>query len=453
MSHNGKPDAPLNIQQPRHRRAYFIKAGLLGLSLCAFIGAAAVAVIPGPPDPVIYQTQQTLALPTEITVLETDSEQSYLAETRIRRGDTLAALLQRLNINEPGLLQFLTVNESARSIYKLYPGRSLQASLDADQNLQWLRYNHTPYKEQAGDASASWLHISPDGNGGFTAQELQDTPAPRLRLAKGEINSSLFGATDAQQIPDGITVQMAEILGSKIDFIKDLRKGDTFEVLYESYTHEGQEVGAGRLLAVEFVNQGKTYQAAWFKPDDGAGSYYDFSGSSLRGAFLRTALKFSRISSTFGSRRHPIHGRWTDHKGVDYAAPTGTPIHATADGTIEFIGTQRGYGNVIVLEHHGQYSTLYAHQSRFAAGLRKGTKVEQGQLIGYVGSTGWATGPHLHYEFRINNKPVDPLSVDLPVHRSLEAKQKQEFTRMIASYRDTLSLLHAPDKTTLLAQR
>lgn len=453
MSRKGSPNAPLNIQQPRHRRAYLIKTGLIGLSLCAFVGAAAVAVMPASPQPTIYQANKTLALPTELTVLSTNSDHDYLAETRIRRGDTLAALLQRLNINEPGLQQFLTVNEDARSIYKLYPGRSLQASLDANQNLQWLRYNHTPYSEQAGTPAAAWLEISPDGQGGFTAQEQQEAPTTNLRLAKGEITSSLFGATDAQNIPDAITLQMADMLSSKIDFIKDLRKGDTFEVLYESYTHEGQEVGSGRLLAVEFVNQGKAYQAAWFKPENGSGGYYDFNGQSLRGAFLRTALKFSRISSTFGGRKHPIHGHWTGHNGVDYAAPSGTPIHATADGTVEFIGTQRGYGNVIILKHHSEYTTLYAHQSRFAEGLRKGSKVEQGELIGYVGSTGWATGPHLHYEFRAANVPMDPLSVDLPVQRSLEAKQKQEFATVMASYKDTLSLLQAPQLPTLVAQR
>lgn len=453
MSRKGSPDAPLNIQQPRHRRAYFIKTGLIGLSLLAFVGAAAIAVMPAAPQPTIYQASQTLTLPAELTVLSPSTEHDYLAETRIRRGDTLAALLQRLNINEPGLQQFLTVNQDARSIYKLYPGRSVQAALDADKNLQWLRYNHTPYAEQNGSASAAWLEISPDGQGGFNAQEQQEAPTPNLRLAKGEISSSLFAATDAQNIPDAITLQMADMLSSKIDFIKDLRKGDTFEVLYESYTHEGQEVGSGRLLAVEFVNQGNSYQAAWFKPENESGGYYDFNGQSLRGAFLRSALKFSRVSSTFGTRRHPIHGHWTGHKGVDYAAPSGTPIHATADGTVEFIGTQRGYGNVIILQHHGQYTTLYAHQSRFAAGLRKGSKVQQGELIGYVGATGWATGPHLHYEFRVANTPMDPLSVDLPVQRSLEAKQKQAFTTVMASYKDTLSLLHAPVAPTLVAQR
>src|SRR5690606_30034123 len=159
------------------------------------------------------------------------------------------------------------------------------------------------------------------------------------------------------------------------------------------------------------------------------------------GAFLRTALKFSRISSTFGMRKHPVHGTWRGHKGVDYAAPSGTPIHATADGVVDFRGWQNGYGNTIVLKHHNGISTLYAHQSRFENGLKKGDSVRQGQLIGYVGSTGWSTGPHLHYEFRVNNKPVDPLSVDLPVARTLDKSHRAAFQETAAQYREHIHLL------------
>src|SRR5690606_26431857 len=164
-------------------------------------------------------------------------------------------------------------------------------------------------------------------------------------------------------------------------------------------------------------------------------------GPSLQGALLRTAIKFARISSRYGMRRHPIHKDWAGRKGVDYAAPSGTPIHATADGTVEFIGRQNGYGNVIILKNFGKYSTLYAHQSRFAKGLKKGDRVQQGQLIGYVGSTGWATGPHLHYEFRIDNRPVDPLAVDLPVARTLEPADRKAFQDVVALYRPQIELM------------
>ncbi len=272
-------------------------------------------------------------------------------------------------------------------------------------------------------------------------------------MVEAEISSSLFGATDAAGIPDGIALQIPEVLSSKVDFMKDLRKGDRLRVIYETYNQDGQQIGSGRLLALEFENQGKTHEALWFKNsgNKSGGSYYDFEGKSLQGAFLRTALKFTRISSTFGSRRHPIHGNWRNHNGVDYAAPTGTPIHATADGVVEFAGSQRGYGNTVILKHHGSYSTLYAHQSRIAKGLRKGDRVEQGQLIGYVGSTGWATGPHLHYEFRVAGKPIDPLSVDLPVARVLDPSQQQAFNAEAAQYKAQLALLEGYQDRALLA--
>ncbi|HEX2519894.1 MAG TPA: M23 family metallopeptidase, partial [Castellaniella sp.] len=277
---------------------------------------------------------------------------------------------------------------------------------------------------------------------------------PELRIAEGEISSSLFGAADEADLPDSVTLEMVDILGSRIDFLKDLRKGDRFRVLYDAYMHDGEEVGTGRIRALEFINGGKTYSAVWFDNGNGASGYYDFSGASLKGAFLKTAIKFTRISSRFGMRMHPIHKKWAGHKGVDYAAPAGTPIHATADGTIAFIGQQNGYGNVIILKNFGQYSTLYAHQSRFAPGLKKGEHVQQGQLIGYVGQTGWATGPHLHYEFRINDKPVDPLSVDLPVARTLDPADHKAFDTLVARYQPEIKMMAAlQDSRIEVAQR
>ncbi|MFA5598226.1 MAG: M23 family metallopeptidase, partial [Pusillimonas sp.] len=188
-------------------------------------------------------------------------------------------------------------------------------------------------------------------------------------------------------------------------------------------------------------NGDQVHDAIWFQPDDESGGYYGFDGKSMKGAFLRSALKVSRISSTFGMRRHPIHGNWRGHKGVDYAAPTGTPIYATADGVIDNIGRMGGYGNTIVLKHGNDVSTYYAHQSRFAAGLKKGDRIEQGQLIGYVGSTGWSTGPHLHYEFRVKGTPIDPLSVDLPVAKVLTPQQMTAFQAKLGTFRSHLNFL------------
>ena len=298
-----------------------------------------------------------------------------------------------------------------------------------------------------------WLEVSttPDG---FTAAEHEAATSTRTQLAEGVIQSSLFGATDAAGVPDGITMQMADILGSHIDFARDLRKGDRFRIVYETYTHQGRTVSAGRILALEFEHGGKTHDAIWFDAPSGGSGYFDFKGRSLRGMFLRSALKFTRISSTFGMRRHPVHGNWAGHKGVDFAAPSGTPIHSTADGVVTFIGQQRGYGNVIYIKNSDSYSTIYAHQSRFARGLKKGSRIQQGQLIGYVGSTGWATGPHLHYELRRNNTPVNPLSIDVPVARTLEGQDRKAFQTTLSSYRQHIQMLAArQDDNARLAQR
>ncbi|HEU0230765.1 MAG TPA: peptidoglycan DD-metalloendopeptidase family protein [Burkholderiaceae bacterium] len=417
---------------------------MLVVALGLFVTAAALAVVnPDSHDalPNLYQARAELALPDPFPQPSQHFSSPFVHQTRIRRGDTLAALLSRLDVREPGLLKFLTHDKDARSIYKLYPGRLMEAGVDENGALSWLRYDHTPGAEENGQYVAKWLEVRPDEKGGFTAVERTEDADVRMRVAEGEIHSSLFGATDAAGIPDAITLQMANILDSKIDFIKDLRKGDRFQIVYQSYSHNGQDVGAGRILALEFVNDSHTYQAVWFQPKNGTGGYYDFSGRSLKGAFLRTAIAFTRISSTFGMRMHPLHKKWTKHEGVDYAAPSGTPIHATADGVVKFIGQQRGYGNIIILQHPHDYSTVYAHQSRFASGLRKGDHVKQGQVIGYVGATGWATGPHLHYEFRIDNKPVNPLSASLPVAFKLDGGELAAFQRTTSSYKGQIAML------------
>ncbi|NYT84053.1 M23 family metallopeptidase [Pollutimonas harenae] len=424
-----------------HRSHHFFRNGLAVVALGLFATAAALAVVQPPEVPVVYEARQTLDLPSPFPQAQNNFSAPFIGQTLIRAGDTLAVLLQRLHVQEPGLLPFLIQNKNARSIYKLYPGRNLQAALDQDGNLAWLRYHHTPYAVEQGKPVSRWLEITPSDDGGFNATEHTEAASTQIRMAEGVIRNSLFGATDAANIPDAITMQMTEILGSKIDFIRDLRSDDRFRIVYETYSHNGHDVGSGRILALDFRNRDKTYEAVWFAPEGQTGSYYDFDGASLKGAFLRSALKFTRISSTFGMRKHPVHGVWRGHKGVDYAAQSGTPIHATADGVVEFKGKQRGYGNTIILKHHNGYSTLYAHQSRYAKGLKKGDKVSQGQLIGYVGSTGWATGPHLHYEFRVNNKPIDPLSVDLPVARTLDKSQRKAFDKTIALYQDHMNFL------------
>ncbi|MCD0504199.1 M23 family metallopeptidase [Bordetella petrii] len=443
------------------RRSGLLRRTVLVTAIGLFAGAAALGMVEQPDRTELPPSRQIESiLPLEagqVSVSHIDDTAPYISETRIRPGDTLSAVLQRLEIDAPGLQRFLTQAPSARSIYKLYPGRSVQAATNSEGKLVWLRYIHTPGDEDNGQVTTKMLLVTPSDDS-YAAREISDSTERQTRVAVGTIRSSLFGATDTAGVPDSVTMQMADILNSKVDFLRDIRRGDQFRVVYEVRSHQGRYAGAGRVLALEFVNKGKTYNAVWFSPDGKSGAYYDFDGTSLRGAFLRTALKFSRISSTFGMRMHPIHKTWTGHKGVDYAAPSGTPIHSTAEGTVEFAGVQRGYGNVVIIEHFGKYSTVYAHQSRIASGIKRGTKVSQGQLIGYVGSTGWATGPHLHYEFRIGNRPVDPLAADLPVSRPLDAAEARQFKAAVLPYRQQLALLTEfqqtlPESTTNLASR
>jgi len=418
------------------------RQALIATACGLFAAAAAIGMVKPSEDDLPPQRLVRDVLPVAPVALpaaQTDGL-PFIHETRIRRGDTLAAILARLGVSAPGLQVFLTHDASARSIYRLYPGRSVQAAISADGSLAWLRYLHTPGHSQDGQVVAKLLHVEPTADG-FRAEERTHDTDRQVRAAVGTIRSSLFAATDAVGIPDGITLQMADVLGSKIDFLRDLRQGDTFRVVFETRFHEGRYVGAGRLLAVEFDNRGKRHSAVWFSPDGKTGGYYDFDGNSLQGAFLRNAIKFTRISSTFGARKHPIHKRWINHNGVDYAAPTGTPIHATGEGVITFAGKQNGYGNVVIIQHHRGYSTLYAHQSKIAPGMKKGVQVSQGQLIGYVGSTGWATGPHLHYEFRIAGKPVDPLSINLPAAPALDAAQAKAFAAAAAPFREHMQML------------
>ena len=382
--------------------------------------------------------------PVEVATIEQAPEETpYITETRIRSGDTLATVLKRLDISDSDLLQFLTREPKARSVYRLIVGRSVQAATNDNGDLLWVRYYHTPNAETNGPGVAKTLQISATKNG-FEAEELLQPLETHVEVAVGTIRSSLFAATDIAGIPDGITLQMADVLSNKVDFLRGLRTGDQFRVVYETRTIGGRNAGTGRVLALEFVNDGKTHNAVWFSPDGESGSYYNLEGESMRGAFLRNALKFSRISSTFGMRKLPGLQAWSGHHaGVDYAAPTGTPIHATADGTVDFVGWKNGYGNTVILKHHSRITTLYAHKSRFAAGLKAGMKVSQGDLIGYVGSTGWSTGPHLHYEFRVADKPIDPLTAtaNMPTAKPLAPEHREQFAQVVAPYKQQLQVL------------
>lgn len=418
-------------------------AGAAGL----FVTAAAIGMAPDTIDPADIPVQRIVeqlplpALEQQIEALAEAQPALFVREERVQRGDSVASLLARLGISDPALISFLRQSADTRSLYQLRPGRILQAASDADGSVHWLRYVHTPAADEDGKTVTRLLHVQRTDQG-FQAQEKAVAAERELRVGYGEIRHSLFGATDAAEIPDPVALQMAEILGSNIDFHRDLRRGDTFRVVYESFRHQGEYVRSGRILALEFVNKGKTYEAFWFAPADGSqGGYYDSDGESLRRAFLRSPMEFSRVTSGFSMRFHPLHREWRQHNGVDYAAPIGTPARITGDGEVEFVGVQRGYGNVVIVRHSGGYRTLYGHLSSFGEGIRRGARVTQGQHVGNVGCTGWCTGPHLHYEFHVNGQPVNPLTIALPGSPPLERAKLAEFKTQSHPWIDMLGLL------------
>jgi murein DD-endopeptidase MepM/ murein hydrolase activator NlpD len=261
-------------------------------------------------------------------------------------------------------------------------------------------------------------------------------------MRAAEIRSSLFAAADGVGLPDAITGQIADVFSGDIDFHHDLRRGDRFAVVYEMREVEGLPVGPGRVVAAEFVNKGTAYRAFLWRGAEGAEGFYAEDGKSLRKAFLRSPLAFTRVTSGFSlARFHPFMQTWRAHKGVDFAAPSGTPVHAAGDGKVDVVGAQNGYGNVVVLQHNGAFSTVYAHLSRFAAGMKPGAHVAQGDVIGYVGQTGWATGPHLHYEFRVNNEQRDPMTIALPNAQPIPAAERAGYLERVTPLATQLSLV------------
>lgn len=379
-----------------------------------------------------HDITENLALPKpEEAALALSERMQFRASDRVQRGDTVAVLLQRLNVNDNAAFNFLRTEKSARSIFQLRPGRTVQAVTDADGSLQSFTYLHS---------NDQFLQVTRQDKA-FIAQEMTTAPSVQHVYKSGTIRSSLYGATDAVGIPDMVANQMARILSTDIDFHIDLRKGDRFSVVYEMLYQEGEYHRPGRVLSAEFTNAGKTFEAFLFTDAEGNDGYYSADGQNRAKSFLRSALAFSRVSSGFGGRFHPLLKNWRQHTGVDFAAPRGTPIWSTADGTVEYAGVKGGYGNVIEVRHSGGITTLYGHLSGFGSGIRRGTRVSQGQTIGYVGATGWATGPHLHYEFKVSGIHQDPQRVALPKAEPLEPKYLAAFKQAATQQGAQLALL------------
>ncbi|WP_027858340.1 OapA family protein [Marinobacterium jannaschii] len=373
---------------------------------------------PTPEESAAEEVEQTTSLPTEIVssnepsqIQPDESWESFI----IGSGDTLSGVFEKAGL---GVGTVYAVANSDKTFNRIYPGQELAFLKDSEGKLLKLRLIHSPLK--------STLLTRTDT--GYRSEAIERQPDIQHRYAHGSIEDSLFLSAANAGLSNRKIMELASIFAWDVDFVLDIRKGDSFNVMYEELYLDGEKISEGRILAAQFTNQGKTYTALRYTDSQSNTSYFTPEGRSMRKAFLRSPVDFARISSRFNlKRKHPVLNRIRAHKGVDYAARTGTPIKAAGDGKIIHRGKKGGYGNVVILQHGGNITTLYAHMSRFKKGLRKGSRVKQGQVIGYVGSTGLASGPHLHYEFRVNGVHKNPMTVKLPTAQPVAKSERSRF--------------------------
>jgi len=338
---------------------------------------------------------------------------------KVKSGDTLSSLFERQGLSPSDVYSVVNADEQAEKLSRLSPGQTFKFDI-ADGQLRALHYNIDPTKTLA-------LHRAEQG---FEARMLEKSLETRTNYAAGTIDGSLYASALEAGLSERLIMELVAVFGWDIDFALDLRKGDRFALIYEEKFLDGERYRDGAILAAEFENRGEIYRAVRFTDPKGRSSYFGPDGRSMRKAFLRSPVDFRRISSRFQPERyHPVLGKKRPHRGVDYAAGTGTPIKAAGDGRIVFRGRKGGYGRTIIIKHGGRYSTLYAHMSGFRRGLWSGSRVKQGQTIGYVGQSGLATGPHLHYEFRVNGVHRNPLTVALPDAEPIKRAYKAQFER------------------------
>lgn len=388
----------------RHPKRFISALGvvLLGTGVTAFGIAPVDSAIENMPIRQLVESVPHNALST-VSALDAPVPFILFRSDVTRRDDTVQSLLSRLGVDDAAAQQFLRRHPATAELFRGRPGKLVMAETDDNQQLvrltaRWLTsdtaetFNRLVVERQAETFEA---RIEA---GEFTRS---------IRLSSGAIRSSLFAATDAAGLPDSIASQLADLFSGSIDFRRDLRSGDTFSVVYEALEADGELLRYGRLLSAEFVNRDKSHQVLWFEAPGQQGAYFTFDGESTRRAFLASPLAFSRISSGFGLRFHPVHGSLRPHLGVDFPAPIGTPVRTVGDGTVQFAGWQRGFGNVVFIQHRNNITTVYAHLHRID--VRKGQRVSQNDNVGQVGCTGTCTGPHLHFEYRRDGIHRDPL--------------------------------------------
>lgn len=372
---------------------------------------------------------ESLPAPEETIASTPESYTSWQTQT-VKSGDSLSVLFDRAGLSHLVLSKFLKSNKSAKQLLKLHPGQEIAFNVD-DGQLKGIRYQKSKLRR------IEFTHTDK----GFVDTSVTIKPDVHTAYREATIINSLFLAGTDAGLDEGLIMELANIFGWDIDFALDIRANDSFRVLYEEHFIDGEKVGNGPILAAEFTNQKKTFKAVRYTNTNGDSNYYTPEGNSMRKAFLRTPVDFARISSHFNlKRRHPILNKIRAHKGTDYAAPTGTPIKAAGNGKIEFAGTKGGYGRTVVIRHGQSYKTLYAHMHKYGRGIRSGTRVKQGQIIGYVGKSGLATGPHLHYEFYKNGVVRNPVRVKLPKAKSIPKSSLDDFyskTKNLVAQLDT----------------
>jgi murein DD-endopeptidase MepM/ murein hydrolase activator NlpD len=381
------------------------------------------------PEPPVSPELDNAPAPIEI-------EASPWESVTIKSGDTLASIFAKKGISSTTTHQIARLNEQTRKLRYIKPGQEIQLLLDDERKLRQMKY--------IPDITRTLL-IQRTEDQSFTSQVINYQLDAYPVYREGVIESSLFEAAANADIPEDVIMDLVAIFGWDIDFSLDVRVGDRFGIVYEELYKDDVKIRNGRILSAEFLNNGKTYRAAYYTDPTGDSDYFAPDGKSMRKAFLRSPVEFSRISSRFSNNRwHPVLSKWRSHKGVDYAASRGTPVRASGDGKVVFAGTKGGYGRLVVIQHGGRYTTAYGHLRRYAKGARSGKRVKQGQIIGYVGSSGLATGPHLHYEFRVNGVHRNPLTVRLPEAKPVHASYLAHFEENTQAY---LSMLHLMDRT------
>jgi len=375
----------------------------------------------------------------EPTIKEDPINELTQTKIKIKSGHSLSAIFQKHHLSHQDLYRIMQKGKTAKVLRNLQPGRTLEIESNNQGQLISLSYHLNRLETVSVNRT----------NDDFTIETTNKPVEKRVNFSEGQIQSSLFEAGKHAGLSDALVMEMAAIFGWDIDFALDIRQGDKFSILYEEQFIQGKKYQTGEILAAEFTNQGKTFKAVRFTDKSGHTNYYTPDGLSMRKAFLRTPVDFRRISSRFGNRKHPILNRMRLHKGVDYAARRGTPIHSSGDGKVIFKGRKGGYGRVVIIQHGSRYQTLYAHMDGFKRGIHVGKYVKQGQTIGFVGSSGRATGPHLHYEFRVNGTHRNPLTVKLPNAAPIKLAYKKDFMLHAESLLSQLDT-HKPTQVALV---